>query len=77
VELVAFAGMNGAEAYATTINVTAITFENANGSKIVEFTMIRFPGSGGTFVLPDPEVHESSLWWCPKYYHNVAISTAQ
>jgi hypothetical protein len=76
VELAAFVSMDGAGAYATTINVTAIASENTNGSKIVEFTMIRFPGAGRIrdFVLPDPEVHECSLWWCPKYYHNVAIS---
>lgn len=74
VELVAFTGMSGAGTYATTINVTATAFENTNGSDIVQFTMIRFPGAGGTFMLPDPEVLDCSLWWCPKYYHNVTVS---
>ena len=73
-ELVAFTGMGGAGSYATTINMTAVAFENTNTSNIMAFMMIRFPGAGATFALPDPEVHECLLWWCPKYYHNVTIS---
>lgn len=52
--------------YAPTINMIAVAFENTNTSNIVAFMMILFPGVGGSFILPDPEVYEDLLLWRPK-----------
>jgi hypothetical protein len=65
-ELVACQQRCAPDFYALTINMIAVAFENTSTLNIVTFTMIFFPGAGGSFILPDPEVYEDLSLWRPK-----------